>query len=137
MTHPFVFFCLAGMAASAGADTPRTVFAFADDSLRTSVIRLGGKADAVADSLPAGLPCDSLAAGNALAGSAWFEVEVADLRAGTDLRFPVEEAELRRGLRQACGEGREAAPDRIAAGLRVLAARLKVRMRPEGTEAGK
>jgi hypothetical protein len=57
-----------------------------------------------------------------------------DKRAGTELRFPMDGAALRKGLRKACHEQGAPAPERIAAGLQALAAAMKVRM--EGPESG-
>jgi hypothetical protein len=57
-----------------------------------------------------------------------------DKRAGTELRFPVDAAALRKGLRKACHEQGEPASESIAAGLRALAAKMKVRM--EGPDEG-
>lgn len=132
MTHSLAFLLLAHMAIS--ADAPKPVFAFAADSLTATVTRLGGKAPADGDSLLTSLPCDSAAADPAVSGPvAWFEVEVADKRAGTDVRFPMDETELRRGLRSLCDDG-SPSPAHVAAVLRATAARLRVRM--GGPEAG-
>jgi hypothetical protein len=110
------------------AETPPPVFAFAADSLTATVTRIGGKAPAEPDSLFQVFPCDSAADSRDAGPAAWFEVEVTDKRAGTDVRFPVNGPALRRGLRIFCREDGTPSPARVAALLRGMATRLRVRM---------
>lgn len=120
------------------ADPSPPVFSFAADSLTATVARIGGKAPAEPDSLFPALPCDTAANDTMASGPvAWFEVEVNDKKAGTDVRFPLDERALRRSLRIFCREDGKPAPARIAAMLRGLSSRMRVRMRPPSPEGGK
>ena len=131
MTHSLfiLILLLARVAVSSGAPP---VFAFEADSLKTTVTRLGG---ASAEDFSGGpgwsAACDSAGAS---AQAAWFMVEVIDKRAGTSVRFPADASALRQGLGPACREGADFPPARVAAGLRALASRLRVRMRAPDAE---
>lgn len=125
MTRPLICILLAGTAIA--AETPPPVFAFAADSLTATVTRIGGKAPDEPDSLFRIFPCDTADA-PASGPVAWFEVEVIDTRAGTDVRFPLNELTLRRGLRVFCRENGKPVPARVAALLRSMASGLRVRM---------
>jgi hypothetical protein len=126
----------AGLTLAAPGASLRPVFAYDDESLRATLTLIGGRGPEGPDSpavagwrVACGLATDSSASGP----GAWYEVGLSDKRAGTELRFPVDAAALRKGLRKACDGQDGAAPARIAAGLEALAAELKVRMRdPEG-----
>jgi len=135
MTRFLIGILLAAMAISAEPAPPD--FSFAADSLTATVTRIGGKAPAEPDSLFPSLPCDTAADTLASGPVAWFEVEVNDKRAGTDVRFPLDERALRRGLRIFCREDGKPAPARIAAMLRSMSSRMRVRMRPSSAESGK
>jgi len=129
MTRPLLSILLAVTAFSAiAAETPPPVFAFAADSLTVTVTRIGGRAPTGPDSLFQVIPCDSAADSPPSRPVAWFEVEVIDNRAGTDVRFPLNESALRRGLRISCREDGKPVPARIAARLRNMAIGLRVRM---------
>ena len=117
---------------AASAESQPPVFAFAADSLAATVTRLGGQAPTEPDSLFQVSPCDTAADSPASGSVAWFEVEVIDTRAGTDVRFPLNELALRRGLRTFCREDGKPSPARVAALLRSMATGLRVRMgKPE------
>jgi hypothetical protein len=133
MTRPILILFLARLALC--ADAPPAVFAFSTDSLTATITPLGGKPPSAPDSLFAALPCDTTSAADGPV--AWFEVEVIDKRSGADLRFPLDENALRRGLRVFCKEEGAPPPARVAAQLRVMASRLRVRMRGAEDGSGK
>ncbi len=135
MTRSLV--CILWAAAALSADPSRPEFSFAADSLTATVTRIGGKAPAEPDSLFPALPCDTAADSIASGPIAWFEVDVNDKKAGTDVRFPLDERALRRSLRLICREDGKPAPARIAAMLRGLSSRMRVRMRSPSPEGGK
>jgi hypothetical protein len=135
MTRPLICILLAAMALC--ADPPPPDFSFAADSLTATVTRIGGKAPAEPDSIFPALPCDTTVDTVASGPAAWFEVEINDKRAGTDVRFPLDERALRRSLRIFCREDGKPAPARIAAMLRGMSSRMRVRMRPSSAESGK
>ena len=135
MTRPLICILFAGMALS--AEPPPPIFAFTADSLTATVTRIGGKAPAEPDSLFRALPCDTAGDSVATGPVAWFEVEVIDGKAGTDVRFPLNEPALRRGLRIFCREDGKPAPAHVAGLLRAMASRLRVRMRESTAEGGK
>lgn len=126
MTRPLIYILMTVTALF--AESPPPVFAFAADSLAATVTRLGGKAPTEPDSLFQVAPCDTAADPSASGPVAWFEVEVIDKRAGTDVRFPLNELALRRGLRISCREDGKPSPARVAALLRGMATGLRVRM---------
>ncbi|MBW8889326.1 MAG: hypothetical protein JF616_16345 [Fibrobacteres bacterium] len=135
MTRFLICTLLAAMALS--AEPPPPLFSFAADSLTATVTRIGGKAPDQTDSLLRALPCDSAADTVASGPVAWFEVEVNDTRAGTDVRFPVDERALRRGLRIVCQEKGAPSPVHVATVLRAMASKMRVRMRPPSAGSGK
>lgn len=145
MAHPFVLLLFANLAVSAAPGMPsRPVFSYASETLSVALTRIGGSPARPADTAPPAGPeagawrvaCDSSAGAFPGGPGAWFEIELTDPRAGRALRFPVDEASLRRGLRKACAEGGEEASARIAAGLRALAARLRVRVEDPHADPG-
>lgn len=139
MTRSFLILLLARLAFCAD---PPPVFVFAADSLSATVTPIGGKALSAQDSSGPGssltfFPCDPAAEPAASGPAAWYEVEVNDKRNGSEVRFPMDERSLQRGLRMICREDSGAAPDRVAAALRAMAARLKVRMGGPTAGSGK
>lgn len=144
MTRPLICILMAATAISAisaisavAAETSTPVFAFEADSLAATVTRLGGKAPTEPDSLFQVSACDTAADSPVSGPMAWFEVEVIDKRAGTDVRFPLNELALRRGLRISCREGGTPSPARVAALLRGMATGMRVRMGGPGAGDGK
>lgn len=127
-----ILFLIPAVSAVAGPAFPgRQLFAFDADSLRATLTLIGGRGPEAKDSLAeagwkaaCGRSNDTLPVGS----GAWYEIALVDKRAGAELRFPVDESALRKGLADACGEPGRAAPERIAAGLKALAASMQVRM---------
>jgi hypothetical protein len=140
MTRPFFLILLLASLALC-ADVP-PVFEFAADSLSATVTPIGGRALSAQDSLEPASPitflsCDQASEPAAAGPVAWFEVEVDDKRTGNDVRFPMDESSLRRGMKMVCREDSGVAPDRVAAALRAMASRLKVRMGGPAAGSGK
>jgi hypothetical protein len=128
---------LARLPGASGGASPRPVFDYDADSLRATLTLIGGRLPGGPDSAAGAgwrVACGRSSDSSLAAPGAWYEVSLLDKRAGTELRFPMDAAALRKGLRKACHEQGAPAPERIAAGLQALAAAMKVRM--EGPESG-